>query len=88
MAKHLIVIKSSVKEGEKKAGKKGINELSPLKTCFYCTLESCCHGRRKGTKGEKARFRLLWEIYTVTRNHAYPYAVTFPAVQLLWVLLT
>lgn len=32
--------------------------------------------------------RLLWEIYTVTRNHAYPYAVTFPAVQLLWVLLT
>lgn len=27
---------------------KGINELRQIKPCSYCTLETCCHGGRRG----------------------------------------
>lgn len=43
---------------KKKAGKKGINELSQIKPCSYCTLETCYHGGRKGREEEKKN-RLL-----------------------------
>lgn len=31
---------------------KGINELRQIKPCSYCTLETGCHGGRRGSGGE------------------------------------
>lgn len=32
---------------------KGKSELSQIKPCSYCTLETCCHGSGKGREKEK-----------------------------------
>lgn len=43
----------------KKAGKNGINELSQIKPCSYCTLETCCHGKSKAEIGRESFKRPL-----------------------------
>lgn len=45
-------------EGKKE---EGINELSQIKPCSYCTLETCCHGSRKGERGRE-RFKRSLEV--------------------------
>ncbi len=56
--KHPKMIKSTGEEGgdkkKKRTGKRGINELSQIKPCSYCTLETCCHGSTKGREEQKA----------------------------------
>lgn len=40
-------------------GERGINKLSQIKPCSYCTLETCCHGGR-GWREEENDFKGVW----------------------------